>query len=562
MFLPDNPRIRRIFFFSQLFLLAVSLFWSRQCFIHVSYFILLLFFIAALHSGLSFRESVLNIVRKHLPGFIGAALLTLIVMVSVKPMLRVTSDENSLIAASYSLAFDKKADIALEAAWLNGTFTSIVRDYDKRPLMFPFLTSLVHAGTGARYENGFVVNRLMLFVLLIAVYWLSRQYMGIGPSLAMQLLALAHPVVAQAATSAGMDLTAAAFFLLSIAGLKAFLDAPSGGRLQFFWLASLFYFNSRYESPLFVFIMICGLAVCAKDLPWRRFQFNWFWLTPVFLMPQLWQRTGYFLRNDVAGSKNDFGLGSIAANLKQCWLVLTRPDYYFPYATELIVLGLAAFLIFSIQHLKLREALNKPEKVFRATCLAVFGGLVLLLLSTNTAQFDIHPGSPSASRLYILPCLALSMLSGGLLLRLLERFKASNLLCPIAAAAFLFHHPMAVQNNFPNSYANPREFANTLQFLKTRDPSRFLLIAAWAPHYAALRYGSVNFEYARANREWIRERFESRDFPEVLVLQNIDIQTGNPTADTRLEENIQLEKVYEFSNVPAYFSRISRVVSF
>ena len=549
----------RIFICAQVLLLAGSLFWSRQCFIHASYFILLLLFVATLHAGLYFRGAALNAVRKHLPGFIGAALLAILVAVSVKPMLRVTSDENSLISTSHALAFDKKADMPLEAAWINGVFTPIIRDYDKRPLTFPFLTSLLHASSGARYENGFAVNWLMLFMLLIAVYWLSRQYLGVAPSLAMQLLVLAHPVVSQAATSAGMDLTAAAFLLLSLAGLKAFLNAPSAARLQLFWFASLYYFNSRYESPLFVFLMVCGLAAGVKDLPWRRFRFNWLWLTPLFLMPQLWQRLSYALRSDaVTFDKTGFSLASVAANLKPAWAILTRPDHYYPYASELVVLGLAGFVVFIVRRFKDAETLNTQEKVFRATCLAVIGGFTLLMLSANGSPVD----SPAISRYYLLPCAALSLLAGNLLLGVLRKFNASAFLLPIGAAVFLFHHPATIQNNFLNAYPNPREFANTLRFLETREPRRFLLVAAWAPHYVALRYGSVNYEYARANSEWLRGRLESREIPEVLVLQDIDALTGTPTPGTSLDAKVRLEKLHEFPNVPAYFSRISRVVSF
>ncbi len=558
MFHSDNLKSGLIFFSAQVLLLAASLFWSPECFVHGSYFILLLLLLAVLHSWLSFRGPVLEKVRKYLPGFIGAALLTAVVAVSVKPMFRVTSDETNLISTSYSLAFDKKADMTLQAAWLNGEFTPVSRDYDKRPLAFPFLTSLVHTAAGARYQNGFVVNSLVLFVLLAAVYWLSRQYLGVGPSLAMQILVLAHPVVAQAATSAGMDLAAAAFLLLSLAGLKAFSDSPSAARLQFFWLASLFYFNSRYESPLFAFLLLVGLMICAKDLPWRSFTFGWLWLTPLFLMPQLWQRLAYGFRKDVAWNGYEFSISAILSNLKQCWLVLSRPDLYYPYASELIALGFAAFVVFLIQRFKSPVSLERKEKIFITVCTVIFCGLLLLTL----AAIDTHPASQAASRLYLIPCIGLSLLAGGLLHGLLAKFRASSLLLPIAAALFLFHHSAAVRNNFPNSYPNPRELRNTLQFLENRDPRRFLLVAAWAPHYAALRYGSVNFEYLRTNREWVRGRFESRDFPEILVLQNIDIQTGNPTAETALEENIRLEKVCEFPNVPAYFSRISRIVSF
>lgn len=558
MLLSDNSKTRALLFSAQILLLAASFFWSQKFFIHGSYFIFWLLLISALHSGLFFRSHVLEKFRKHLPGFVGAALLTIIVAVSVKPMLRVTSDETNLISTSYSLAFDKKADMTQQAVWLNSEYTPVYRDYDKRPLTFPFMTGLLHTATGARYQNGFVANLLALFALLVAVYWLSRQYMGIGPSLAMQLLVLAHPVVAQAATSAGMDLSAAAFLVLALVGFKAFLNSPSAPRLQFFWLTSIFYFNSRYESPLFAFLMLAGLAICAKDLPWRNFRFSWLWLTPLFLMPQLWQRLAYSFRQDVPWNGYEFSINTIAGNLKQCRLVLARLDLFYPYASEVVVLGLAALIIFLIQRFLSPVSLERKEKIFRATCAAVLSGILLITLST----FDVPPTNPAASRLYLIPCIGLSLLAGGLLNGLLAKFRGSRLLLPIAAALFLFHHAAAVRNDFPNSYANPRELGNTLQFLKAKDPSRFLLISAWAPHYAALRYGSVSFAYLKENREWVRQRFESRDFPEILVLQNIYGQTGKPTADTQLDENIRLEKVHEFPNVPAYFSRISRVVSF
>lgn len=557
MFASDDLRTWPILFFAQLLLLAVSLFWSPQCFVHLSYFILLLLLLAALHSGLSFRGLVRDKTGKYLPGVIGAALLTVVVAVSVKPMLRVTSDETNLISASYSLAFERKADMVQQSVWVNGEFIPVSRDYDKRPLAFPFLTSLGHTLTGPRYENGFVANWLVLFVLLVTVYWLSRQYMGAGASVAMQFLVLSHPVIAQAATSAGMDLTAAALLLLSVAGLKAFLDGPSAIRLQFFWFAAVSYFNSRYESPLFAFLLVLGLVIYAKDLPWRSFKFSWLWLTPLFLMPQLWQRLAYGFRKDVAWNGYEFSVSSIAANLKQCWLVLARPDPYYPYASELVVLGLASFAFYLVQSFKSPASLDRKEKLFSAICASVFFGLLLLTL----AAFDTHPASPAASRLYLIPCIGLSLFAGGFLNGLLAKFRVPRLLLPVSAALFLFHHPVAVLNSFPSSYPNPRELRNTLQFLEKKDPRRFLLIAAWAPHYAALRYGSVNFEYLRANREWLRGRFNSRDIPEILVLQSIDPGTGDPTADTQLDENVRLEKVYEFPNVPAYFSRISRVVA-
>lgn len=211
-----------------------------------------------------------------------------------RPGYKILADELLLSGTAMSMHYDRQAAYPVRATDVQGSFQILSRFMDKRPLVFPFMVSLIHDVTGYRPENVFYFNMALSAVFLASIYALGRKAGGsrwagfIGVVLFAGL-----PLAAQQSTGGGFELLN--LFLLAFYGLLMirYLEEPDEERLEALILSAVMLASTRYESALF----LVPAAIAALCGWWRsdRVIITWpvicvsFFLIPVLLQNRIFE---------------------------------------------------------------------------------------------------------------------------------------------------------------------------------------------------------------------------------------------------------------------------------
>ncbi len=227
---------------------------------------------------------------------------------------KVVADEVVLQSTAKQMHFNREVGVVLRGYEYAGNFTVLTTYVDKRPLLYPFLVSVVHDLSGFRPANGFVLNAGLSFALMLLLLLTGRRMAGWGAGIALVLLVATIPLVAQNACGGGFELLNLVMIVLTLwLGMRAAERPEDDDRLGAFVLAGVLLAQVRYESALFV----VPVGATVGYLWWRQRAVRLPWtllLAPLLLVPlplllnvfkvsaAMWQL------NDVPGSDTPFAL--------------------------------------------------------------------------------------------------------------------------------------------------------------------------------------------------------------------------------------------------------------
>jgi len=481
-----------------------------------------------------------------------------VVFISIKPLFRVLSDETNLLAISKSMTYDKRTDNVTMGNYYYDNFYAINRETPKRPLLFPFLASLMHTFLGYRPINLFILNFLVLLALFSLTFVLMKKYLGNIWAYSSVFLLASQPIITQNATSGGFDLIASLFMVICFASLLWFLKNPDALRFQFLWISLLLLANARYENIL-CFFVVFGMLAIFKYVKMGYFKSKTsfvYFATPVLLLPILWQRL--LIPNSYDTDQVPFGFSYFIVNSAIFIKSLFDFKFFLPYATIVNLIGFLGLIYFIISYNsnKIRFQ-NYQKQLIYITSACVFLHW-LLFISYYLGRVD----HPSAARLFALfyivfPIVAL------LFAHNFRYFKEKPIYILIfSIAMFMVYHPVSVQDRFSRSQILPREYRFTMDHLKKAEKLKrnFLVIANRPGQYTVWDYGAVNFPYANEVQS-VKDAFNNHLYENIYAIQNIEYKTMQPTADTKLAKDFALETIAEMQNNMTYFTRISKVKS-
>ena len=167
------------------------------------------------------RESLLAWLKDNWRGVVLAAVVSLVAILAVEPAMRVLADETNLIGVSKNLHFNKTADFTTTGKWYYESYWNLNVTMDRRPSLFPFLVSLIHAVRGYSYTNAFHANAILIPLLVFVAYRLAKRLGGEAYGILAGAFVMAHPITLVSARSAGFDVMAGFFALVAV---KHFYD--------------------------------------------------------------------------------------------------------------------------------------------------------------------------------------------------------------------------------------------------------------------------------------------------------------------------------------------------
>lgn len=539
--LTSKKVMTNLFTYSSYYLiLSIVLLWSVQT----------VLFLKALNFSLK------GMVRKYWMGISIAFVLTSLVFASVRVQFKTLSDETNLLSISNSMLNNKTCVNSTMGKYYYGNLNIINNEIPKRPLVYPFLVHILHTLTGFRYQNAFVMNFIIMFLFLSGVYITSSKFLDAQSAVAAIFFILSYPVFTIFGTSGGFDLLSSVFFMMIIAITYHFIKRPSSVTFAFLFASLLVFSQTRYESMLFLFII--PLLLC-KKIKWDYLKScsYLFFITPLVSLPYIWQR---ILRHEAYQNPDGtpvFSISSLTDNLSVFFKNLVDLKYFLPYAGFLSIIGILIFIYLVLRFLINRKGLESYQRHF----LIVLFVSVLLSTVIYFAHFFGVYTHPSSARLFITLSIILALAPVALKIAKPNFLSGTSLLI-ISVVCFIFYHPIAVEGRFINTLKGNRTTEHCMNFVSRLHDRNILVITLRPGQFVALGYGAVNFAYANTNKELVLLEASRRLFSKIIVFQEIEYESKQPTSETLLPSDYKLNTLYEIQISATEFLRISEVENY
>jgi hypothetical protein len=549
-----------VIIFLGLFLYSVK---SRETMIWLyaktSYYVLFALCIIWVTQLIRYLEKLDFSLKKFLPAYgtgIGLALvMTCIIFLTIPVQFKILGDETNLLSVSQSMLYQKEAYRISMAHYFHDSLIPIKVDIPNRPLLFPFVTCLIHSVLGYRPQNVFILNFLVMFVCLAGVYVVTRKCLDTYSALAAMFLVLACPIVSIYGTSGGYDLFSTLFFAMILLALYDFLKAPASESLAFIWISLLMFTNIRYESCIF-FLLILVPSVKFIKLKYFKSYDYLYALTPVLSLPFIWQR---ILSQGTYENPPDVPLFALQSFIRHGKIFIQNflnLQMDLPYA-GLLNLFAVVMLGYLAKQILAKKIILKPYQKYFGLILGIsIAAFLVIVLSHHFGRFD----RPTQARLFLnfsLFC-ALTPL---LLKALSPNWISGKKLLIVSIIVFMLYHPIAARHDFINSLIITRIHQNSQQFLEDLNDRNVLIITDYSGHFTALNYGAVKFEYAKYNLKQLMAELQKHSYSKVIVIQEIAFRTNRSRKKNQLlDPHFKLQTLKEIKVHKDYFIRFSKVV--
>jgi hypothetical protein len=529
--------------------------------VHATYYFLLASVLcwAGVHlhaAGELRRADLVAWVKDNWPGLLLALAVTVIAAFAVEPALRMLSDEANLVSTSKNLYASKTATVTVSGKNYYDSYWDVDVVIDRRPTLFPFLVSLLHAVRGYSYRNVFHFNLLVLAGFVFASYRLAKSLGGEVFARVAALLVVAHPITLVAARSGGFDVFSTFFALLVMKGILDQLRAPSPARLAALWMSLCLFAECRYETALFLPLVVV-LLLFFKAVTWdalRPYAFIYA-LTPAYLLPRILQAKVLGNIPEQEPGAIAFSVENFARNAADYFRPIVSPSAQLAHATILIALGiLGCFAGLRWLVAGLRASTSRTPAFQFAVVLASW---ILLQAVISFAYVWGRPEYPSAARLFITLDTIFSFAAAWVVTRLVGRWRP---FIPVlmAAAVLVAELPVAAQHRLSNRLTQTRENSTTWRFFESLPDKRILIVTDRPNHFTIMDYGAVSFEGARRD-PYIFVALERHLFQDVYVIQQIKLSTNEPFPGYEIWPDRKLEPVLQFQNDADVLVRVSRV---
>lgn len=272
---------------------------------------------------------------------------------ALEPMqFKIVMDEPLLASTAQMMHEDRLALVPNRGVDSTGFYELYEGTTDKRPLLYPFLVSLLHDLTGYRVANSFVVNALLtpVFWTLVWALGASLRRRDSDGFLAVALLATA-PLLANLATSGGFDWLHGTLLLTLLWVTRRWERTPDSTAAQATVVATLgLIANTRYEGLLWA--VPFGLYLLLRSGGWRRpVRLSWIvYAAPLLVfMPFIHRRIDEFPNRMTwqagpDGRVEKFSFDYLADNLRAAGRFFLEMDHTSLASSLVFLIGMAGLI--------------------------------------------------------------------------------------------------------------------------------------------------------------------------------------------------------------------------
>ena len=541
--------------------------YNELFFVHSAYYVLLAMLVIYAKVRLTELGSLHAWTKENRAGILITTIVSIVVLAAVSPGFRVLADEANLVGVSKNLFFHKTANLAATGKWYFDNYWNIDEVTDRRPALFPFLTSLLHVIRGYHAENAFHLNAILFVLFVFSSYRLAKRLGGDLFGMTAAIAVAISPNTLVAARSAGFDLLATLLLLVVVASLRDYIDQPSSRQLAALSLTLCLLAHVRYEG----WALLGGAATALFALrivksEHLRGHGLVYMLMPVFLLPRYWQTVAKAHDAEQPLSASLFRPSSFWHNGVEFLRVMARPwAVNGPHSPLLLILGVCGILLVAIQlGSRLRAGQLAARDVRFAAVVAVLLGIEFVVCFAYIWGNPLHPAS---ARLFLWLDTFASFAAAWFLTWLGRRVAASvesyetwGLALPPVGCAILFvmSVPVASEARFMNALILTRQAAETWRFFERLGEKRILILSDRPGLFTIMDYGALEISTAGGNRNPLYE-LSRHLYKDIYLIQEVELATGRPLPAFDPWPDVETEPVGEFQNTESESVRISRV---
>jgi hypothetical protein len=495
----------------------------------------------------------MKFIAKRKRAAVACALLTALTFLAAPPAYRVLSDETNLLSVSQSMHRERSIWNVTEARTYQGNLLALQAGIPTRPLLFPFLTSLLHSVSGYRYQNVFVLNFLLLTSLLLLLWIPLEERSGKTVALSGVLLLLSIPTLILSASSGGFDLCALLFLALSLLLFLKLLHHPEPEVGAAFLPALLLLSQVRYESILYSGTLLLATLVAGRGKFIRSHSSPFlFPLLPWLFLPMILQR--FLLRNSFENPPGvpPFALQHLLDHGKILVDTLLHPRPEHPYPA---LLNQGALLLLPFLVLFKGGKETRVPRLFLAMLLFLPALNLLVILSHH---FGVFP-HPTQARLFLPFLCALALVP------LIAHLRHPTLigrrtLISLALVSFVVYLPVASEARFTRSLNSIRETSALYRFLASRsEDGRSLIVSSHPGQYIVTGLGAYSFQSASHHSKSLLRDLARGLLSRIYVFQKHAYATGRPISGEELPPEWKPEPIEDLALTQDQFVRISKV---
>ncbi len=484
---------------------------------------------------------------------------------------KIVADEVVLQSTAKQLHLAREASAVVRGYDYAGNFSPMGSYIDKRPLVFPFLLSVLHDLMGFRPGNVYVLNAALSGVLMLLLALIGRRLGGWGGAMAAVMMMATMPLLAQNATGSGFEILNLVMILMVIwLGMRAGEQPRNSDRLSAFVLGGVVLAQVRYESAIFV--LPIGTAVAYLWWRERAIWLPWgFFLAPFLLIICPLQYNVFRISEaawqleDVAGAERPFAVSYFYDNVGHALNFLLSTDGSQGNSLLIAILGtLSVGFFVLILYRRHREIFDQQPD------LAVFSVMLLGLLAHTFLMLCYFWGKwddPIIRRLS-LPAHALLVLATVMIWPSLVphqyRWQA------LWGISMLYLIGFTVPHTAMHRYTQENFAARTTNWLAgylEQWQDRSILAVDHSAGLLWLLYGksSIGPTVLIQRPEAFYFHFRNRTFQDYLIVQRVipEFASGNRMVGFGEDfgEALTLDLIEEKMLAPLYVVRLSRIVA-
>lgn len=440
--------------------------------------------------------------------------------------LKILYDESNLIATSKMMHEERVVSRAARAHKIFDDVTVIQKTIDKRPLLYPFLLSVLHDLTGYRSDNTYFLNGILTVLLLGLIYGICHRFWGQTSGILAVILMCSLPLLAHTVTSGCMDILNLCMILILVLAGYNYLRQEGYQGLWLLIMTAVLLACTRYESILYV---LCIPVLClVKWYKAGKINFHWsHTLAPMLLVGPL---LFFVLHNshpdyyplDQKEKDTVFAVEYAATNLQ------AAADYLFswgPYHTNSLLLSLLGLPALGYAIYKFIQTLK--DKTLRTDTLALITIPAITLLSTAMLIFYFwgEMSDPIVSRLYLPFLMAMAIAAA----YTASKFKPAHIsvLCTsslIYTLAFTAPTNIQAKTTHRLPLSNPITWLH--QQLKHYDPQETLVIMGTPATAIIEGFPATSIDAANARLFQLRHTLKTKYYKHILVFEEWEVGNG------------------------------------
>ena len=532
------------------------------------YFIFIAFFLWVTCLFKLYFWKIKSIFTEHYGGLLLSTILMVLVFCIAPPKFKVLSDETNLIGISMAMYQSKKVSMPLSGFNLDYRKPQYQSTLDKRPLLYPFLVSLVHSLRGYSAYNGFVVNFILGIMVLIVFYLFIHDHFPRIYGLYAILIVASLPNFVIWVTSTGFETLNLFFIIFTIFLFNKVIVTKSIQHIELLFLTLVLVSQCRYESVIFTVAILFLLPILLNRKTITEFS-SVTYLTPILFIPTIWLPRSYADLPDinrlysqfiqVPSLYDAFSVANFIANTPKNMMVFLGLDPNLGFSPIVTVLSIGGIFI-----LTRKLIVDFPGASLEFKKMWLFGFVSFCLMYLIQAAFyrgDLTLVTQNRFAMSYLPYMVLPAIV--LIHNILNKETIPK---QIFVSVFLVFHLLffwsyGSQQLLINAGSIPHEYNKTLSYLKDHFKNNSsLLIVCERPNLYIVQYqGAIDFNYANQNAEKILDGY-GREFDHILVLQKYLYKTGMPLKLNHLSSSFPLKGLAHIHLTQSEYLKISEII--